>query len=300
MSTLKQLSESLERVNLLKDNWWLLNQYLVKENSLASETIASGELPSRRRIAKAIVTGAKELANNPAGFVQKGIERDKAFNTLAKVAGSNRMAITGNVMNALKEPLLDIGMMGGGAIGYGLGALSGGGATGSLAGDFIGGLVTRRAVDDTIALGKAIVKARQDQKFGALPPLKKAQYIQQNTYDNIVNAYSKKRLPINDDITGWSLANMAESLPLPNFPMKGALVATAYSRPFNKGYEALMEGNTLETAMSKVKQDFKDRTFEIFGNGDDRERLARQKINSAMQSTFPVVSAVLSTLRRFQ
>ena len=259
---------------------------------------ALGKLIPKRVPSRAQIVGAVAKAiRNPAKAVKDGLARDASAMAVARANGmtrggivksgavqlyKNRGEIAKSAAKGVKSGVVslakqkDLIVNTGGAIGSGIGG-SMGGFPGKLAGDNIGAMVTRRAYDDIVAVGKGIRAAKQ-ATGNRVTKIKAG--IKQTLQEGRKNFTGKKKDYLDDQV-GWAIGNtVAETSPL-GIPFQGAGVAVRTVPSVSKGIVKIAKGAPIGQTVRETGKEILDKNNvpKMIRRGNARERLVRRKIN---------------------
>lgn len=133
------------------------------------------------------------------------------------------------------EGVVGLGGLAGEAVGKHIGASVGLEQVGGYAGDLLGSIAARYAVNGVTAVHTAQQKLKRDEAFAQASKLQKAKMLVKAAHEEHENAHRVEKMKdgVAEDATGWAIGNVADKalgafVPASNYvPFRGSLVAMA-------------------------------------------------------------------------
>lgn len=163
-----------------QDFYQALSNFSPEEQSLinlAIKILNEEKLPSRKELLKEISSQIQYFAKNPTQYIQRAKNREEIANELYEVLTGNKAPSKAQIYQGIFKELSelnteqrkDLAVNTGGFIGSIWGSSLG--LPGQLAGDLIGALIIRKAIDDIGAIKEAYARLQslEEGKQGNLP-----------------------------------------------------------------------------------------------------------------------------------
>lgn len=248
---------------------------------LAKQAVKQRHIPPLPLVRKGLGNSLLTAIKNPLRISETfkdGMVVDKAANTLARKMGKTRQGLTSDVAKKVvtSKPAKELVINSAGAL---LSTTPLG-----VAGDLIGAIGTRRAIDDSIATARAFKKSKL-----ASPNLSPVGRVQDTLVRSRKIAKAMHRLNQNPqigDTVGWGIGNTAaETIPF-GVPLKGAAVAMSTGDIIEKGVKESLKGNPVKRTLRTVGTNLRNR-FNLkkqVRDGFEREEQMRKRLNKKLRA----------------
>lgn len=210
--------------------------------TLIGKTLINKSLPGKKEILQSTGRAIVDILRNPVNAIREGIARDKlAVQTYKNLTGHSRTKAAKILTNIISKGVYkgggkDLIVNTGGVAGSIAGANIGG-KLGSLGGDWLGAATTRKALDDTEALHKAL-KIRNNPAFKRLSAKNKLDIVRKRLIGFAKKNSKSFNEELKKDSIGWVIGNSsADTLRAvgSKIPLQGGAIAIGTVPSVHKG-----------------------------------------------------------------